>query len=57
MTGRTHDSDAETYGDEEAKRRFEATVRGARVAVPTPMKEIPPKRKKSISSREKDSKK
>ena len=34
------------YGEEETKRRFEAALRGARLAAPQPMKDIPPKRPK-----------
>jgi hypothetical protein len=35
---------SEEYGPAEAKRRFEAALRGARAASAMPMKEIPPKR-------------
>jgi hypothetical protein len=41
----------EQYSDEEAKRRFDAALRGARAAEPKPMKDIPPKRREKASSR------
>lgn len=34
----------DSFGKNEAKRRFEAALRGARVAEPQPMKSMPPKR-------------
>jgi hypothetical protein len=40
-----------TYGEQEAKRRFEAALRGARAAAAHPMKDIPPKR--SVKRRKK----
>jgi hypothetical protein len=39
-------SKAETYSEEESARRFEAALRGARLASPQPMKDIPRKRAK-----------
>ena len=35
---------SDLYGPDEAQRRFEAALRGARAAEPQPMKDIPPKR-------------
>jgi hypothetical protein len=35
--------DEEKFDDQEARRRFEAALRGARIAEPHPMKDIPPK--------------
>jgi len=32
------------FDEQEAKRRFEAALRGARAVGPLPMKELPPKR-------------
>jgi hypothetical protein len=40
----------ERYDDEEAKRRFEAALHGAREAQALPMKDIPPKRAKKEKS-------
>lgn len=40
--------DNDQFEKEEAQRRFEAALRGARAAEPHPMKEIPRKRAKSI---------
>jgi hypothetical protein len=37
----------EQFSEEETKRRFEAALRGARLAETKPMKDIPPKRPKS----------
>lgn len=37
------------YGDEEAKRRFEAALRGARVASPKPMKDFIGKGKRATA--------
>jgi hypothetical protein len=36
--------DENQFSEEEAKRRFEAALRGARAAETLPMKDIPPKR-------------
>ena len=36
----------EIFNSEETKERFEAALRGARIAEPHPMKDIPPKRAK-----------
>ena len=41
----------ETYPEPEAQRRFEAALRGARLAAPQPMKEIPPKRARATRPR------
>jgi len=38
------DKKDEVYSDEEAKRRFEQALRGAKIAGHKPMKEISPKR-------------
>jgi hypothetical protein len=38
-------SEQNQYSDEEAQRRFEAALRGAREVGHEPMKDIPPKRK------------
>jgi hypothetical protein len=46
-------ADEDKYSEQEAKRRFEAALRGARLAEPRPMKEIPPKRAKAVSSQKK----
>jgi len=43
MTGRKASSE---YSEQEAQRRFEAALRGARLALPQPMKDIPSKRPK-----------
>jgi len=39
----------ESYSEDEAKRRFEAALRGARVVGHEPMKDIPPKRSKLLA--------
>jgi hypothetical protein len=39
------------FDEEQTKRRFEAALRGARLAEPKPMKEIPPKRPKKRALR------
>lgn len=44
--GESRDDDGQ-YSKEEAKRRFEAALRGARLASPTPMKDIVGKGHKS----------
>jgi hypothetical protein len=44
-------ADEDQYSEQEAKRRFEAALRGARLATPQPMKEIPSKRAKAASAR------
>lgn len=41
------------YSDEEAQKRFEAALRGARVAAKKEMKDIPPKRKPKAKSKKK----
>jgi hypothetical protein len=40
--------DEEKFDDDEARRRFEAALRGARQAEPRPMKNIPRKRGKIV---------
>ena len=39
--------DHDTYTEEETPRRFEAALRGARIAGPKPMKDVPRKRAES----------
>lgn len=41
----------EQFSEEEAKRRFEAALRGARAVGPLPMKEVPPKRPRKRNKR------
>ncbi len=41
---------SDQYSDEEAQRRFEAALRGAREVGHEPMKDIPPKRPKPHSA-------
>jgi hypothetical protein len=41
--------ETDTYSDEEAKRRFEAALRGARLASPTPMKDFIGKSKRATT--------
>jgi hypothetical protein len=41
--------DSDQYSDEEAQRRFEAALRGAREVGHEPMKDISPKRKAKAS--------
>lgn len=48
IRGRKESHD-ESYPEPEAKRRFEAALRGARLASPQPMKEIPPKRTRATT--------
>jgi hypothetical protein len=42
---------ADSYSDQEIQRRFEAALRGARLAQARPMKEIPRKRPKRRGKR------
>jgi hypothetical protein len=46
MTGKKA-ANGDQYSDEEAQRRFEAALRGAREVGHEPMKDIPPKRHKA----------
>jgi len=45
-------SSNDCYSDEEAQRRFEAALRGARAVGPLPMKELPSKRAKRTDRRD-----
>jgi hypothetical protein len=47
------DKKDQDYSDEEAKKRFEQALRGARITGPKPMKDIPRKRSKKQRSEEK----